>query len=207
MRALLKKPGKHGDGDGLWLYVIKPGQASWYLHYGSRGRPRQMSLGSEKDVSLAEAREKMREARKLLSNGIGPLEQRRETVAAAELEQAQATTFAEAVKAYLDSHAAGWRYARDGGAVRDEARLVRASQVTDGAVFFALSLASEQFGPRPLVVKATEEFCRQIAMLAGQKEVAVSFADRKLEAHRVIAAFAHSRTDEHGHDHDNALGS
>jgi len=31
VRALLKKPGKHGDGDGLRLYVIKPGQASWYL--------------------------------------------------------------------------------------------------------------------------------------------------------------------------------
>jgi len=71
-----------------------------------------MSLGSEKDVSLAEAREKMRKARKLLSNDIDPLEQRRETAAEAELEQARATTFAEAVKAYLDSHAAGWRYAR-----------------------------------------------------------------------------------------------
>jgi hypothetical protein len=109
VRTLLKKPGTHGDGDGLWLYVIKPSQASWYLHYSGRGRPRQRSLGSEKDVSLAEAREKMREARKLLSNGIDPLEQRRETAAAAELEQARATTFAGAVKAYLDSHAAGWR--------------------------------------------------------------------------------------------------
>jgi hypothetical protein len=93
----------------------------------------------------------------------------------------------------------------DGGAVSDEARQVRVSQVTDGAVFFALSLASERFGPRPLVVKGTEEFCRQVAVLAGQKELAVTFADPKLEAHRVIAGFEHARADEHGHDRDNGL--
>ena len=56
----------------------------------------------------------------------------------------------------------------DGGAVPDEARLVRVSRVTDGAAFFALSLASERFGLRPLVVKGTEEFCRQVVVLAGQ---------------------------------------
>ena len=55
-----------------------------------------------------------------------------------------------------------------GGAVSDEGRVVRVSQVTDGAAFFALSLASERFGLRPLVVKGTEEFCRQTAVLAGR---------------------------------------
>jgi pyruvate formate-lyase activating enzyme-like uncharacterized protein len=55
-------------------------------------------------------------------------------------------------------------------------------------------------------VKGTEEFCRQISDLAGQKGLAVTFADPKLEAHRVIAAFEQSRADEHNHDHDNGLG-
>jgi hypothetical protein len=77
----------------------------------------------------------------------------------------------------------------DGGAVSDEARLVRVSQVTDGAAFFALSLASERFGTRPLIVKGTEEFCTQVAVLAGQKELAVTFAAPKLEAQRVIVVF------------------
>jgi len=56
-------------------------------------------------------------------------------------------------------------------------------------------------------VKGTDEFCRQVYVLAGQKELAVTFADTKLEAHRVLAAFEHSKTDEHRHDHDNGLGS
>jgi len=55
----------------------------------------------------------------------------------------------------------------DGGAVSDEADLVRVSQLTDGAAFCALSVASERFVPRPLVVKGTEEFRRQVAVLAG----------------------------------------
>ena len=54
----------------------------------------------------------------------------------------------------------------------DEARLVRVSQVTDGAAFLALSLAAERFGTRPLVVSGTEGFRKQVAMLAGQKELA-----------------------------------
>ena len=89
----------------------------------------------------------------------------------------------------------------------DEVRLVRVSQVTDGAAFFALSLASERFGPRPLVVKGTEEFCRQVAVLAGRKELAVTFADPKLEAHRVTAAFERLRVGEHSRGDDNGLAS
>ena len=102
----------------------------------------------------------------------------------------------------------GWVIYRlsDGGAVSDEACLVRVSQVTDGAAFFALSLASERFGPRPLIVKGTEEFCRQIAVLAGQKALAVTFSDPKLEARRVMAAFERVRSDERGHGRDNGLG-
>ncbi len=77
----------------------------------------------------------------------------------------------------------------DGGAVSDEARVVRIGHLTDGAAFLALSLASERFGPRPLVVMGTDQFRTRVAMLAGQKQVAVTFADPKLEAPRVVAAF------------------
>ena len=57
----------------------------------------------------------------------------------------------------------------DGGTVSDEARLVRVSQVTEGAAFLALSLASERFGSRPLVVQGMEEFRTQVALLAGHE--------------------------------------
>jgi hypothetical protein len=93
----------------------------------------------------------------------------------------------------------------DGGAVSDEARVVRVSQVTDGAAFLALSLASERFGARPLIVSGTEEFRAQVAMLAGQKELAVTFADPKLEAQRVVASFERSKGVDRSHDDDAIL--
>jgi hypothetical protein len=89
--------------------------------------------------------------------------------------------------------------------VSDEARLVRVSEVIDGAAFFALSLASERFGARPLVVKGTAEFRSRVAMFAGQKELAVTFADPKLEAQRVIAAFERSKGIDHTQDRGSAL--
>ena len=55
-------------------------------------------------------------------------------------------------------------------------------------------------------MKGMEEFCRQVVVLVGQKDLAVTFADPQLEAHRVIAAFEHSTADEHGYSVDDGLG-
>jgi integrase len=109
VQALLRQPGKHGDGNGLWLHVRKPGQGAWHLHYGTRTRQRQMSLGSAEHVTLAEARQKADEARTLLARGIDPLDARHQQQAAAEVARARATSFAEAVDAYIGSHEAGWK--------------------------------------------------------------------------------------------------
>ena len=115
VRGLLGRPGKkYGDGDGLWLHVRKVGQAQWYLHYGSRGRQRVMSLGNVEHVALAEARDKASAARKLIADGIDPLAQRDQAKAEAAVVKQRATTFAEAVNAYLDAHAAGWRNPKHG---------------------------------------------------------------------------------------------
>jgi len=55
----------------------------------------------------------------------------------------------------------------DGGLVSDEARQVRVPQTTTAAAFLALSLASERFGHRPLVVNGSDEFRNQVARVAG----------------------------------------
>jgi len=72
----------------------------------------------------------------------------------------------------------------DGGLVSDEARHVRVGQLTPGAAFLALTLASDRFGERPLKVHGTEDFRRQVAQLAGLKSLAVNFADPVLERQR-----------------------
>jgi Large polyvalent protein-associated domain 7 len=72
----------------------------------------------------------------------------------------------------------------DSGVVTDEAQHVRVNTPSEGAAILALNLASDRFGPRPLVVRGTDEFQHGLAQAAGAKELRVTFADPALEARR-----------------------
>lgn len=72
----LKDPGHYVDGDGLALVIGKRGGKSWVLRTMVRGKRRDIGLGGYSWVSLAEAREKAREARKIAREGGDPIAQR-----------------------------------------------------------------------------------------------------------------------------------
>ncbi len=170
VRALVKKPGKYGDGDGLWLHVSKPGRAHWHLHYGPRTGQRVMSLGSVDQVSLAEARELAGTARKLIVKGIDPLDQRREHQAAAEIAAARAVTFAEAVDAYIASHEAGWRNPKHRYQWR--ATLDRANEVMGSTAVSAVDTEHVLRVLQPIWNEKTETASR----LRGRIEMVLSYA-------------------------------
>ena len=65
-------PGRHADGNGLYLFVQPSGTRSWIQRLLIRGRKRELGLGSVALVSLAEAREKALANRKLAREGSGP---------------------------------------------------------------------------------------------------------------------------------------
>lgn len=67
------KAGKYGDGEGLQLAVSASGAKKWVLRYQFNGKPREMGLGGYPVVSLEEARQKARAARKLAKNGVDPI--------------------------------------------------------------------------------------------------------------------------------------
>lgn len=52
------KPGRHGDGAGLYLLVKPSGSKSWVLRVQRDGKRRDIGLGSLAALSLSEAREK-----------------------------------------------------------------------------------------------------------------------------------------------------
>ena len=62
-------PGRHADGNGLYLFVQPSGTRSWIQRLVVRGRRRELGLGSVALVSLAEAREKALANRKLAREG------------------------------------------------------------------------------------------------------------------------------------------
>jgi integrase len=106
---LLKRPGRHHDGHGLYLQITSPTSASWLLRYEFRGRERMLGLGPLHVIGLKEARERARVARLLMLDGIDPVEDRKAKKAEHALAAAKAMTFGAAAEAYHTQHEARWR--------------------------------------------------------------------------------------------------
>lgn len=71
------KPQRLFDGGGLYLEVAPSGGKLWRWKYRYAGREKRLALGIYPEVGLADARAKHIEARKVLSAGIDPGEQRK----------------------------------------------------------------------------------------------------------------------------------
>lgn len=104
----LKKPGRYRDGRGLLLQVNSATNASWVFRYERGGRERWLGLGPLSLVSLAEARDKAHEARKLLYSGIDPMEKRKAEKAARAVVPSATLSFEEAARQYFDQHQKKW---------------------------------------------------------------------------------------------------
>lgn len=71
------KPVRLFDGGGLYLEIAPTGGKLWRWKYRFGGKEKRLALGVYPDVSLGEARAHHAEARKLLSAGVDPGEQRK----------------------------------------------------------------------------------------------------------------------------------
>ena len=114
--AAAKETGLYGDGGNLYLQVAdvddKGPTKSWVLRYMLGGRARKMGLGSLNDFSLAEARERARQARQQLADGVDPIEARLAERDARRRDEAERITFKDASAKYLAVHESGWRNAK-----------------------------------------------------------------------------------------------
>lgn len=98
------RPGRHADGQGLYLMVSETGAKRWALIYsrGGRGAAKrsELGLGSAVDVTLAEAREKAAVMRAAIRRGDDPRSAR---------ELRAVLTFGLAADAYIDAMSPAWR--------------------------------------------------------------------------------------------------
>ncbi len=104
-----KTKGLYHDGGGLYLQVAASGAKSWLFCYRFNGRDREMGLGAEASVSLADARIKRQEAKKLLTQKIDPLEAKKQAEVQARLDSLKGITFKECAEEYIEAHKAKWR--------------------------------------------------------------------------------------------------
>ena len=87
------KPYTLSDGQGLALFVQRSGAKLWRFRYRYGGQARTLHIGQWPALSLADAREKCRDARKAIASGIDPvLEKKRAKI---ESQFAVATSFKE----------------------------------------------------------------------------------------------------------------
>ncbi|WP_370301272.1 tyrosine-type recombinase/integrase [Pseudooceanicola sp.] len=96
-------PGRHGDGRGLFLYVKPSGARSWVLRYQVQGRRRDLGLGPYPEISLAMARDRAMEARRLIAEGEDPITKK---------QQAKPKTFREAALELIERKRPGWKNAK-----------------------------------------------------------------------------------------------
>jgi integrase len=106
-KALLKTPGKYGDGNNLW-FVVGPNQrAKWVLRYTVHSKRREMGLGPYPQVSLKEARLQAMTRLSEVQQGADPINER-------EVKPPinQMPSFGECAKRFIENRREGWRNAK-----------------------------------------------------------------------------------------------
>lgn len=105
-----------GGVPGLHLQITKAGARSWILRYTSGVKPgtgkpwrRDLGLGGYPAVTLAQAREKGREARALIAAGIDPITERRAQRSAMLAARLAEITFEKAAHQFIAAKSAEWK--------------------------------------------------------------------------------------------------
>jgi hypothetical protein len=101
----IAKPGRHSDGNGLYLVVDPSGARRWIFMFRWGGKLKELGLGGLSKVSLAEARNAVADARRQVRAGANPIDARR----AAKAAEASAKTFGDVADLLLESLAPGFR--------------------------------------------------------------------------------------------------
>jgi integrase len=94
------KPGRHSDGEGMYLLVTDAGQKYWRFDYRFLGKYKTLALGVFPDTTLAMARSKRVEARTLLASDQDPSVAKRKAKAIAK--QKHDNTFQSVTQKWLD---------------------------------------------------------------------------------------------------------
>jgi integrase len=109
--------GFHCDGGGLYLSAkpLKEGDGvsrSWIFRYRRLGRLRDLGLGPLSTVSLSTARDRARQSRQKLLDGVDPIEERKAARVAAAINAARRMTFEQCAESYIEANRAGWKSAK-----------------------------------------------------------------------------------------------
>jgi integrase len=97
-----------GGATGLYMRVAPTGARNWILRVVIGARRRDMGLGGWPDVPLGEARERARQARRKIEEGIDPIESRKANMTTLR----DTPSFAECAKRTIEAKRPEWKNAK-----------------------------------------------------------------------------------------------
>ena len=104
---------KKADGEGMYLFITKAGGKHWRFKYRHLGNEKVFTIGEYPYISLAEARDKRFELKKMVELGIDPMANKRELREKAIEERDN--TFERIARKWFEHKESGWSksYASD----------------------------------------------------------------------------------------------
>ena len=108
LKTLIKKPGRHGDGQGLFFRTLGENRAYFVFRFRINRIEHEMSLGPYPELGLAEARRKHAELRAQVLNRINPMAGKRNGKAALTAPSGK-PIFGAMADEYIKTHQGGWR--------------------------------------------------------------------------------------------------
>ena len=109
------KPHKLADGDGLYLLVNTAGKY-WRFDYRFAGKRKTLALGTYPDIGLADAREKLKDARRLLANDTDPAMVKK--IQKSARREASANSFEAIAREWYAKYSPGWAESHAGKIIR-----------------------------------------------------------------------------------------
>lgn len=110
------KPGRHADGQGLYLLVKDTGARSWVFRFMLKGKARDLGLGPAAGadaIPLTAARDKAAALRLEVKAGTDPLLERErkaaEALARSQASKTASTTFKAVAELYMASNEGNWK--------------------------------------------------------------------------------------------------
>ena len=112
LKSLIRQPGRHSDGGGLYFRVLNDAKAYFVYRYTVNGHEHETSLGPYPELGLAEARIKHAELRKMVRvDRIDPIAQKAALKASATLPSTK-PNFGRMADEFIAAHEPSWRNAK-----------------------------------------------------------------------------------------------
>jgi integrase len=173
------KEGRYCDGAGLYLVVTETSR-KWAFRFTRQGKVTEMGLGGVSSVTLAQAREKAVDARKLVAAGVNPIEAKRDASKA----KIAKPTFGEVADELIAAKSSEWRNAKHRGQWKQT--LGRYAEPLRGLPVDEIDMAAVLAVLKPLWTRAPETASR----LRGRIEAVLGAAkSRKLRSGENPAAW------------------